>query len=95
MFLSDATVTGMQHYYLTRILLSSHDPSIPKLGPRRVAALRAMDNDIKEHVRILCGLARSNSKLHGLKWRTCCVLTEHRQEPTQLCYRFDGSSHGW
>ncbi|GAB7355561.1 hypothetical protein MBLNU459_g6035t1 [Dothideomycetes sp. NU459] len=62
MFLSDATVTGMQHYYLARILLSSHDPSIPKLGPRRVAALRAMDSDIKEHVRMLCGLARSNSK---------------------------------
>lgn len=61
MYLSDATVTGIQHYHLTLILLRAHDPNIPNLGPRRTAALRKMDNEIKHHIKMLCGLALSNN----------------------------------
>jgi hypothetical protein len=61
MYLSDAAVTGIQHYHLTLILLRAYDPTIPKLGSRRTTALREMDNEIKYHTRMLCGLALSNS----------------------------------
>ncbi|KAK4945527.1 hypothetical protein LTR66_014378 [Elasticomyces elasticus] len=61
-FLSDAIVTGLQHFYLAKILLSAHNPKIPKLGPGRAAALRAMDEEIRHDVKILCGMASSNLK---------------------------------
>ncbi|KAI4716118.1 hypothetical protein E4T48_07687 [Aureobasidium sp. EXF-10727] len=61
MYLSDAVVTGIQHYHLTLILLRAYDPTIPRLGSRRTTALREMDHEIKHHTKMLCGLALSNS----------------------------------
>lgn len=40
---SDAISTGWAHYYLANILLTAHNPSIPRLGPAHRAALRSMD----------------------------------------------------
>ena len=58
--MADEHATGIQHFHLARILLASHNPSIPRLGPGRASALRTMDNEIRKHVRILCGMALSN-----------------------------------
>lgn len=60
-YFSDAVVTGIQHYHLTLILLRAYDPTVPKLGSRRTTELRDMDNGIKHHTKMLCGLALSNS----------------------------------
>lgn len=59
-FLSDEVIIGWQHFYIAKILLSAHNPRVPRIGPGRAAALKAMDEDIKEYVRILCGIAISN-----------------------------------
>lgn len=55
--LSDATIMGVQHYYLARMLLTAHDPNVPKLGPGRIAAFRRSDLEIKAMVRTVCGIA--------------------------------------
>ncbi|KAF2808889.1 uncharacterized protein BDZ99DRAFT_389299, partial [Mytilinidion resinicola] len=60
--LSDSVVTGLQHYHLARILLTAHNPKVPRLGPAQRAALKVMDEEIKTDVRTLCGMAESNSK---------------------------------
>ncbi|TKA76956.1 hypothetical protein B0A49_01731 [Cryomyces minteri] len=60
--LGDAVVTGLQHYHLAKILLTAHNPKTPRLGPGRMAALRIMDEEIKDDVRSLCGMAQSNNK---------------------------------
>ena len=57
MYLNDAVVTGLQHYYLAHILLTAHNPEIPKLGPRQVAAFRRTNDEIKRTVRVICGIA--------------------------------------
>ncbi|EME49909.1 hypothetical protein DOTSEDRAFT_68653 [Dothistroma septosporum NZE10] len=59
-YVADEHATGIQHFHLARILLASHNPSTPRLGPGRASALRTMDNEIRKHVRILCGMALSN-----------------------------------
>lgn len=59
-YVADEHATGLQHFHLARILLASHNPSIPKLGPGRAAALRKMDDEIRDHVRTLCGMCLSN-----------------------------------
>ncbi|KAK4506883.1 hypothetical protein PRZ48_000616 [Zasmidium cellare] len=59
-YVSDSHATGIQHYHLSLILLTSHNPSIPRLGPGRTAALKTMDAEIRHHVRVLCGMSLSN-----------------------------------
>ena len=59
-FLSDEILIGLQHYHIAQILLAAHNPKLPRLGPSRATALRVMDEEIKDHVRILCGISLSN-----------------------------------
>lgn len=61
-FVNDEVVIGLQHYHIALILLTSHSPHIPRLGPGRARALHTMDESIKEHVRILCGICMSNAE---------------------------------
>jgi hypothetical protein len=60
--LGDAVATGMQHYYLARILLTAHNPQLPRLGPASKIALRDMEEEIKSYVRIICAMALSNPR---------------------------------
>lgn len=60
LYVADDVVTGLQHYYLAKILLVAHNPRIPRLGPQRAAALKAADAEILHYVRILCGICMSN-----------------------------------
>lgn len=52
--------TGMLHYRLTKILLTAHSPKIPRLGPGQRAALHEADEEIKNDVLTICGIAQSN-----------------------------------
>ena len=58
--LNDEITIGWQHYYIAKLLLCAHNPRLPCLGPGRAAALRATDEEIKQYVRVLCGIAISN-----------------------------------
>jgi len=60
--LNDAVVTALQHYHLAKILLSAHNPKLPRLGPSSRPALKIVDEDIKFHVRTICGMALSNAR---------------------------------
>lgn len=58
MYLNDAVVTGVQHYYMSQMLLEAHNPNIPKLGPGQAVACRTADENIKQTVRLICGIAQ-------------------------------------
>ncbi|KAF2972659.1 hypothetical protein GQX73_g877 [Xylaria multiplex] len=59
-YLSDAVVTGLQHYYLARLVLEAHNPSTLKLGPARKIHLEKLDQEMKRIVRMVCGIAKAN-----------------------------------
>ncbi|KAI0466531.1 hypothetical protein F4859DRAFT_297632 [Xylaria cf. heliscus] len=59
-YLSDAVVTGLQHYYLARLILEAHNPTAPKLGPARKMRLKKTDQEMKRIVRTICGIAKAN-----------------------------------
>lgn len=80
-YIADHLSIGVQHWHLAKILLCAHNPRVPRLGPQRAAALKAVDvrkhpiqqqgkssaadskqDEIKEHVRVLCGIALSNTR---------------------------------
>ncbi len=47
-FLSDCHVTAVQHFDLSRILLTVYDPRIPRLGPSHRAAMRRIE--VNHHI---------------------------------------------
>jgi hypothetical protein len=67
--LSDAAVTGTQHYYVARLILAAHNPKTPKLGPARRLVLDAVNEKAKKIDRIICGMAEvsiaNTMKAHG------------------------------
>ena len=62
-YVGDDIIVGMDHYHIARILLCAHNPKMPRLGPNRTAAIQAADEEIREHVKTLCGICLSNSEL--------------------------------
>ncbi|CCF40314.1 hypothetical protein CH063_10914 [Colletotrichum higginsianum] len=52
-YITDAVVTGLQNYHLSRMLLIVHNPKAPRFG----APFRAMEGELKLAVRTVCGLA--------------------------------------
>ena len=61
-YLADCHVVGVQHVDLAKILLSVYDPTRPKLGPRHVASMKALSQELRTIVLRLCGIAMSNRK---------------------------------
>ncbi|WYZ38211.1 hypothetical protein EsH8_III_000125 [Colletotrichum jinshuiense] len=57
-YITDAAVTGLQHYYLSRMLLIAHNPKVARLG----SPFRAMEEELKQTVRVICGLAVANER---------------------------------
>lgn len=62
-FISDEVLTGMQHYYLARLVLEAHSPKTPRLGPARRLALEGVNGELRRLVRIVCGIAESNPQV--------------------------------
>lgn len=58
--LNDAVATGLQNYYLTRILLLAFDPHTPRTGPTRTAFLQKQDEEVRTHTRTMIGIAKGN-----------------------------------
>ncbi|EEU34867.1 uncharacterized protein NECHADRAFT_22487, partial [Fusarium vanettenii 77-13-4] len=65
-YLNDAVVTGIQHYYLARLILLAHKPTLPSLGLARKKALDNVDDSIRDIVRHVCGIAEVNPMLRRI-----------------------------
>jgi len=94
--------TGLLHYRLTQILLTAHNPKIPRLGPGQRAALRAADEEIKADVRIICGIAESNQSTPPYFVKACMAITmagdrftERREQEALLGIMQRGSELAW
>ncbi|KAF2460283.1 hypothetical protein BDY21DRAFT_280367 [Lineolata rhizophorae] len=72
--LNDAAAAGIQHYHLGMILLTAHNPKAPLVGPDQRQVLKLLDDEIKGHVRIICGIAKSNGTASSpSNWRTATM----------------------
>lgn len=70
--LSPVHVIARQHLLLAQILLTAHDPTIPRLGPAQRPRLAAADARIRGYVRLLAGLAVSNAET-PTNLKTACM----------------------
>ncbi|KAI0891616.1 hypothetical protein F4806DRAFT_500796 [Annulohypoxylon nitens] len=57
---SSCHVIGIQHHILAQLFLTQFDPSIPKVGTNRRAAVKKMTHRIENLVRELCGIGVCN-----------------------------------
>ncbi|KAI1372585.1 hypothetical protein F4677DRAFT_248557 [Hypoxylon crocopeplum] len=57
---SSCHVIGIQHHILAQLFLTQFDPSIPKVGTNRRAAVKQMTHRIENLVRELCGIGVCN-----------------------------------
>ncbi|CZR69065.1 uncharacterized protein PAC_18966 [Phialocephala subalpina] len=65
-----------QYNILAHILLAIHDPGIPKCGPSYKKAIRAVDHQVREDVRALCGGDRFTDSKEQNKLEDILVKTE-------------------
>ncbi|KAG8530214.1 uncharacterized protein KY384_004714 [Bacidia gigantensis] len=87
--LTDEHVTGIQFMKIAKVLLTTHDPTIPKIGHRMKAATNAMQEKARDHVRLLCGIGLHNTFVPGcfyamLAVKMCGHLFEDKDEQRQL-----------
>ncbi|KAJ9157293.1 hypothetical protein NKR23_g323 [Pleurostoma richardsiae] len=64
LLLSEAAVVGTQYYHLARILLTAHNPKMPRLGKGQRLAASLMVDEIKKDVSVICGIAESIGKVN-------------------------------
>ncbi|TRX92108.1 hypothetical protein FHL15_006975 [Xylaria flabelliformis] len=102
-YISDAVVTGLQHYYLARLILEAHNPTAPKLGPARKMHLTKTDQEMKHIVRKICGIAKANP--HTIPGCVCASISiviagdrftdRHEQEILYNILVETGQDLGW
>ena len=88
-FATDEQVSGVQFITLAKLLLVTHDPSIPRIGPRMKIALSEMQDRARSLVFELCGMGLSNNYIPAgfigmLAMRMCGGLFEDDEERRQL-----------
>ncbi|KAI0474609.1 hypothetical protein F4859DRAFT_74251 [Xylaria cf. heliscus] len=66
-FLGNCAMAAWHCYHLTRMLLIAHNPRCPRVGSGYMAALQSINNEIKNDVQILCGIAETP----GNAYRAC------------------------
>lgn len=60
-YTTDEHVAAAHFFYMARLLLTTHDPTLPRIGPRMKSAAIAMQNTALSHVRTLVGIAACNN----------------------------------
>ncbi|KIW35631.1 uncharacterized protein PV07_02316 [Cladophialophora immunda] len=102
-YLSAAHVTGLQHLELARILLTVHNPHLPRLGLGYFAKMQEQSFSIRSITRRLCGMALGNRRLPPALATACLGITtcgeyfQERREQEALLGIVDALrvEHGW
>ncbi|KAI5860836.1 hypothetical protein GGS23DRAFT_212361 [Durotheca rogersii] len=81
---SSCHVIGIQHHILAELFLTQFDPTIPKVGTRRRAAVKQMTHRIETLVRELCGIGVCNQWTPPSMFTACmgiAMFGDHFSEP--------------
>ena len=60
-YVTDEHVAAAHFFYMAKLLLTTHDPSLPRIGPRMKSAAAAMQDTALSYVRTLVGIAACNN----------------------------------
>ncbi|KAI0148848.1 hypothetical protein GGR57DRAFT_230956 [Xylariaceae sp. FL1272] len=68
---SSCHIMGIQHHLLAKLFLIQFDPSVPRVGTSRQAAMRRMTQRIDSLMRELCGIGISNQWTPPAMFNAC------------------------
>ena len=101
-YATDEHVTGTQFIILAKILLTTHNPTLPRIGPKMKIAVATMQANAIGYVRFLCGQGLHNrfvpACFHAmLALRICGSLFEDLEEQRHLLsfLQFTEERSGW
>ena len=101
-YATDDHVCGVQFLVLAKLLLITHDPTLPRIGSKVKTAVAKMQDDARDIVRDLCGMGLSNNYVPAgflgmLAIRICGGLFDEYEERKELLdvLRVTDESSGW
>ncbi|RTE83474.1 hypothetical protein BHE90_001990 [Fusarium euwallaceae] len=100
---NESVAAGLQHYHLARILLLSHNPTLPKIGSAKTIAKKKIDREIKNDSNIICGIAESISQVNPAHIIACMAIAlvgdlfQQRNEQESLLHILTKTTkqYGW
>lgn len=101
-YATDEHVAAAHFFYMAKLLLTTHDPSLPRIGPRMKPAAAAMQETALSYVRTLVGIAACNTLIiarftANLAVNICASwFTDPREQRALLDFMHDTSKcSGW
>ncbi|CAG9989343.1 unnamed protein product [Clonostachys byssicola] len=73
-FLDSCAAAGMQYYHLVRILLTAHNPRVPRIGSAKKAAIEWIDEQVRGHAKMACGIAESLEEINPGHLSACMAI---------------------
>lgn len=99
----DWHVMASQYNILAHILLTVYDPKFPRSGPSHKQAVREVDRQVQEDVKILCGIGLSNPQTASAMQVACMAISlcgdrftdDEEQHQLQGILARTEKIHGW
>ena len=99
---TDEHVAAAHFFYMSKLLLTTHDPTLPRIGPGLKHAVVTMQETALSHVRTLVGIAMCNSFIPARFTAILAIIvcdtwfTDRREQEALLEFMRDTSeSSGW
>ncbi|VUC32488.1 unnamed protein product [Clonostachys rosea] len=73
-FLDSYAAAAMQYYHLVRILLTAHNPRVPRIGLAKKAAIEWIDEQVRGHAKMVCGIAESLEEINPGHLSACMAI---------------------
>lgn len=100
--MTDEHVAAAHFFYMAENLLTTHDPNLPRIGPRVKSAAVAMQETALSYVRALVGIAVCNNFIPARFTASLVIIicgswfTDRREQEALLDFMRDASRcSGW
>ncbi|WYZ40850.1 hypothetical protein EsH8_IV_001191 [Colletotrichum jinshuiense] len=71
LLINDSVMIGLQFYHLNRILLTAHNPNLPRLGKNEKEVAALINKEIIADIKILCGIANGMDRCNPAHITAC------------------------
>ena len=101
-FVNDEHVAAAHFFYMAKLLLTTHDPHLPRIGPQVKSAMVAMQETVLSYVRTLVGIAVCNNFIPARFTASLAIIicdtwfTDRREQEALLDFMRDTNRcSGW
>ncbi|PCD32474.1 hypothetical protein AU210_008723 [Fusarium oxysporum f. sp. radicis-cucumerinum] len=100
---SEPVAAGLQYYHLSRMLLMSHDPRLPKIGLARNRTMKQIEVEMKNDTKIVCAIAAGMGEASPTYLTACMAIAlvgdlfdKRAEQDTLLCVLTNATDRfGW